>query len=274
MKKYASSLLDKIKIETRKKLNTEFIGNYKSAFKGNGILFDSVREYEYGDDIKAIDWNVSARMDKLYIKEYVEERELNIVLMIDMSNSMNFGGERNKKEVLLEAVTLFLYLAQHNNDSITVVIFTDKAEVFFKPKKGRKFVLKTLNDIISYLPASRKTDIGKAVEFVQRTVKKRSIIFVLSDFLDEDYLLKLKRLRRKHDVIPVRIADDLENNFSFFGLTQFFDMESNEVVYAESIPVLDVNKLQGFDMINLSTSETIENAVMKYFAKRKKMRVR
>jgi len=140
-----AALLKKIRIETGKKISTLFSGSYRSAFKGYGLLFDSVREYVSGDDVRNIDWNVSARMNHLYVREYVEERELSIVLMVDISASTQFGVSRAKADVMLEFVALILYLAQMNNDRITLLLFSDRVEKFLKPRKGRKFVLKALD---------------------------------------------------------------------------------------------------------------------------------
>ena len=263
------ALLQKLKFNIRKKLSTQFVGQYRSAFKGNGLSFESVREYTAGDEVKSIDWNVSARMDHLYVKEYIEERELSIVLMIDLSASMKFGSVKSKKDVLLEIVTIFLYLAQLNNDRISVLLFTDKVEWYFTPKKGRKYILKVLNDIITFPLKGKKTDVGAAIDFLQRVQKKRSVVIMLSDFLDDDYLIKMKRLRRKHDIIPVLISDPMEEEFNFFGLTQFRDLESGEAVYSDSVPEKrESNRIQGFDVLNIGTADNIETNILKYFEKR------
>ena len=172
------SLLKKIKILMGKKLNSLFVGEYHSAFKGYGLSFDNVREYQYGDSIRNIDWNVSARMNHLYIKEYIEERELSVVLMVDVSGSFDFGSKRSKRDVMLEIVTLFLYLSQMNNDRVSVLLFSDKVEKFIPPKKGRKFILKVLDEIIMCKPESRKTNLSVAIDFVRRMQKKRSVDFV------------------------------------------------------------------------------------------------
>jgi uncharacterized protein (DUF58 family) len=267
----AHAILQKIKLNIRKKLSTQFVGQYRSAFKGNGILFDTVREYQYGDEIKNIDWNVSARMDHLYIKEYIEERELSIVLMIDLSASMNFGGKKKKKDVLLELATIFLYLAQINSDRISVLLFTDEVEWFFTPKKGRKYILKVLNDILTYQPKKKRTDVGCAIDFLQRVQKKRSVVILLSDFMDDNYLLKLKRLRRKHDIIPILISDPMEKKFNFFGLTQFKDLETGETIYADSIQSEEVkSEISGFKVLNISTADEVESKILNYFEKRNK----
>ena len=151
------ALLRKIRLETGKKINAMFAGEYRSAFRGHGLAFDSVREYIPGDDVRSIDWNVSARMNHLFIKEYIEERELSVVFLVDVSASTLFGSGRSKREALLEFVTLMLHLAQMNNDRISVILFSDRVEKFLKPRKGRKFVLKVLDEIVFHekiVPAS------------------------------------------------------------------------------------------------------------------------
>lgn len=265
------ALLKKIKILMGKKLNSLFVGEYHSAFKGFGLSFDNVREYQYGDSIKNIDWNVSARMNHLYVKEYIEERELSVVLMIDISGSFDFGSRRSKRDVMLEIVTLFLYLSQMNNDRISVLLFSDKIEKFIPPKKGRKFILKVLDEIMMCKPESRKTDISVAIDFVRRMQKKRSVVFVISDFLvdSKEYLLKLKLLGKKHDIVPVQISDPLEREMGFFGLAEFVDLETGKSFLTDAIPEKgNFPILQEFDCISLNTVDSIELPVLKYFEKR------
>ncbi|TFH42421.1 MAG: DUF58 domain-containing protein [Chrysiogenales bacterium] len=219
------ALFKKIRLQPGKKINTLFMGEYHSAFRGHGLSFDSVREYQYGDDVRSIDWNVSARMHNLFVKQYIEERELSVVLMIDMSGSTEFGGGRRKRDLILETAALFLNLVQVNNDRVSVCLFTDRVERYIRPRKGRKFVLKVLDEILKCEPGSRKTDISGAIDFIRRVLKKRSIVFIISDFLDTGgFLLKMKLLARKHDVIPVQVSDPLEKEAQFFGLTEFLDL--------------------------------------------------
>ncbi len=265
------SLLKRIKLLMGRKLNTLFVGEYHSAFKGYGLEFDTVREYRYGDDIKNIEWNVSARMNHLYIKEFIEERELSVVLMVDVSGSVEFGGSRNKWDVILEVVTLFLYLAQMNHDRISVLLFTDRVEKYITPRKGRKFILKVLDEIIRFQPEGRKTDIESSIDFLRRVLKKRSVIFLLSDFIDkkENYLLKLRILGRKHDIIPVQVFDPLEKDVKLFGLTEFYDMESGEVFLSDSVPEKwNFPVLSEFNAVYLNTNESIEIPILKFFEKR------
>lgn len=272
MNQGAEKLFKKVKLSVSKKVNSRFAGQYRSAFKGNGIQFENVREYQYGDEVKTIDWNVSARMNHLYVKQYMEERELNIVLMIDISGSMEYGGGKKKSDILLEVTAVLLFLAQYNNDSISVLLFSDKVEYFFKPKKGRKYVLKVLNDIMTLKPESRKTDISQAIDYCSNILKKKSVIFVLSDFIDDNYGIKLKRLRRKHDVIPVKISDPTEKKFRFFGLTQFTDMETGESFYSTKSSEM-TDEIAGMEVLNLSTDESVENSILKYFELRNRKKI-
>jgi len=269
------AIVRKIRLETGKKINTMFSGEYRSAFKGFGLSFENVREYTAGDDIRSIDWNVSARMDHLYIKEYIEERELSIVLMVDISGSTDFGSSSLKRDVILEFVSLMLHLAQVNRDRVSLMLFSDRVEKFFRPKKGRKYVLEVLDEIIKCIPESRGTDIASAVDFVQKVMKKRSVVFVISDFLDSDeYQLRLKRLARKHDVIPVQVLDPVEVSNGFAGLMEFTDMETGEIFMYDSIPgrnnLLSNN---GFQSIGLSTGEPIEGPLLRFFEKRNRSRL-
>jgi uncharacterized protein (DUF58 family) len=268
-----AALLKRIRIKTRRRLNTLFVGEYHSAFKGRGLLFDSVREYQYGDDARDIDWNVSARMNHLFVKKYAEERELSVALMIDLSASMDFGSVRGKRELTMEAVTLLLYLAQMNNDRVTALLFTDDVEKYIAPKKGKRFILQVLDEIMSFTPKRRGTDISRAVDFLRRVLKKRSVIFVISDFLDEDYILRLRLLRRRHDVIPVMISDPLERGFRRFALTEFVDLETGRTVLADIGPggTADRN-MENMDVIRLSTGEPIEAPILRFFEKRNRTR--
>jgi len=269
-------LLKKIRLQPGKKINTLFMGEYHSAFKGHGLSFDSVREYQYGDDIRSIDWNVSARMRNLFVKQYIEERELSVVLMIDMSGSTEFGSGRRKRDLILEVAALFLNLAQINNDRVSACIFTDRVERYIRAKKGRKFILKVLDEILKCRPQSRRTDISGAIDFIQRVLKKRSIIFIISDFLDPDdsFILKMKLLARKHDIIPIQVSDPLEKEARFFGLTEFVDLETGTVFFSDALPEKgNFPVLAEFNAIALSTMESIEIPILKFFEKRNRTRL-
>lgn len=268
------ALLRKIRLETGKKINTMFSGEYRSAFKGYGLSFDSVREYIPGDDVRSIDWNVSARMNHLYIKEYIEERELSVVLIVDVSASTLFGSGRSKRDAVLEFVTFMLHLAQMNNDRISVILFSDRIEKYLKPRKGRKFVLKVLDEILMIKPSGGGTDIPGALNFFQQVTKKRSIVFVVSDFLSgrhDDVMLKMKILARRHDIIPVQVSDPMERKMKVFGLAEFSDLETGESFLSDSIyETAGLPETAGLETIKLSTDEQIEVPLLKFFTKRKK----
>lgn len=265
------ALLRKIRLATGRKLNTQFVGEYHSAFRGLGLAFDAVREYQYGDDVRSIDWNVSARMRSLYVKEYIEERELSVVLAVDLSGSTEFGSGRVKRDLIMETAALFLYLAQMNNDRVTVLLFTDRIERFLRPRKGRRFILKVLDEMVRCRPVSRRTDIGNALDVVRRVMKKRSVVFVISDFLDaaDDFLLRMKLLREKHDVIPIRVSDPLEKDLRLFGLAEFVDLETGRVFYSDALPEGgSLPQLAEFNPIEISTAEPIEDPILRFFEKR------
>lgn len=266
------ALLRKIRLETGKKINTMFSGEYRSAFKGYGLSFDSVREYIPGDDVRSIDWNVSARMNHLYVKEYIEERELSVVLLVDVSASTLFGSGRSKREVVLEFVTFMLHLAQMNNDRISVILFSDRVEKYLKPRKGRKFVLKVLDEILLIKPSGKGTDIPAALDFFQQVTKKRSIVFVISDFLSsnhDDVMLKMKILARRHDIIPVQVSDPVEKSMKLFGLAEFSDLETGESFLSDSVLVgPGLPDTAGIETVSLSTDEQIEIPLLRFFTKR------
>lgn len=265
------ALLKKIKLETGRKINTMFSGEYRSAFRGYGLSFDSVREYIPGDEVRNIDWNVSARMNHLYVKQYVEERELSVVFMVDLSGSTDFGVARKKREVILEFLTIMLYLAQMNNDRVSVILFSGRVEKFIRPGKGRKFVLKVLDEVARFRPESRSTDISSAIDFMQKVMKKRSVVFVISDFLDAsgDYLLRLRLISRKHDVIPVQVFDPREQGMNIFGLTEYLDLETGKTFLSDSIPVkTELPDTGEFSTLKLRTDEQIELPILKFFSRR------
>ncbi len=270
------ALLKKIRLQPGKKINTLFMGEYHSAFRGQGLSFDSVREYRYGDDVRSIDWNVSARMRNLFVKQYVEERELSVVLMIDMSGSTEFGGGgRRKRDLILETSALFLNLVRMHNDRVSVCLFTDRVERYLRPRKGRKFVLKVLDEILKCDPGSRRTDLSVAIDFIRRVLKKRSVIFVISDFLDAgSFSLKMKLLARRHDVIPVQVSDPMEKEARFFGLTEFLDLETGKSFLSDALPGKgNFPVLAEFNGIALSTDRPIEVPILRFFEKRNRTRL-
>jgi len=266
------AILKKIHIETGRKIDTLFSGDYRSAFRGQGLAFESVREYIPGDDVRSIDWNVSARMNHMYVKEYTEERELSVLLMVDVSGSTEFGSRGTKRSTILEFTAIMLHLAQMNHDRVSVVLFSHKVEKFLKAKKGRKFVLKVLDEITRVSPRAKRTDISAAVDFAGRVMKKRSIVFVVSDFMDseERYLPRLRHMAERHDVICVRAEDPFEKRFPFTGLVECLDLETGRVYLNESVPLERVLPGTGlFDTIRLAAGEPVEAPLLRFFESRR-----
>lgn len=199
----------KIEIKTRGLSQNIFAGEYHSAFKGRGMMFSEVREYQYGDDIRDIDWNVTARHNHPYIKVYEEERELTVMLLVDMSGSREFGAEGvEKREMIAEIAATLAFSASQNNDKIGALFFTDKVEKFIPPKKGKKHILLIIRELLDFKPESRGTDIGAALRYFTDAMRKRSTMFVISDFIDShDYTKALSLARNKHDVMAVQVYD-------------------------------------------------------------------
>ena len=198
-----------IEIKTKGLSNNIFAGEYHSAFKGRGMAFAEVREYQYGDDIRDIEWNVTARFGKPYVKVFEEERELTVMLLVDVSGSLEFGSIRQtQRQMLTEIAATLAFSAIQNNDKIGVVFFSDRIEKFIPPKKGRKHILYIIRELLEFQPQSRRTDVAQAVEFLTQVMKRRCTAFVLSDFVDEkDFRLPLTIAARKHDVIALQVYD-------------------------------------------------------------------
>ena len=218
-----------IEIRTKGLVNHLFSGEYHSVFKGRGMEFSEVREYQYGDDIRNIDWNVTARFGHPYIKVFEEERELTVMLMVDMSGSLMFGSvSKTKQRVAAELSAILAFSALKNNDKVGLILFTDKIEKFVPPRKGNKHVLRIIREVLSFEPEGNATDIKAALEFMNNAIKKRSIIFLLSDFLDEDYEKILRVVGKKNDLIGVVLDDRRENEIPPIGLIKFSDAETGE----------------------------------------------
>ena len=236
----------KIEIYTTRLVNDQLAGQYQSVFKGRGMAFDEVRQYQPGDDIRLIDWNVSARMNDMYVKQFVEEREMTVMLVVDMSASGLFGsGAQVKREVAAELAAVVAFSAIKNNDRVGLIIFTDRVEKFVPPKKGKKHVLRVISEILTYEPESRKTDLAAGLQFLGRVTKRRSVVFMLSDFINpppdgeapdprrqavpKKLEHALKVVARKHDLIPVTITDALEEELPHIGgLLNHVDLETGE----------------------------------------------
>jgi len=225
-----SELLKKVRhieIKTRGLSNHIFAGEYHSAFKGKGMTFSEVREYNYGDAIRDIDWNVTARLNKPFVKVFEEERELTVVLLIDVSGSKNFGTQSQyKTDLMTEIAAVLSFSAIKNNDKIGVIMFSDKVEKFIPPQKGRKHILRIIQELLNFEPQSRKTNISAALEYLTSAIKKRCIAFIVSDFIDKDFKDAMTIANRKHDVVALRLYDKRETELPPMGLVQMVDAET------------------------------------------------
>lgn len=230
------SQVRKIEIKTRGLSNNIFAGEYHSAFKGRGMAFSEVREYQYGDDVRDIDWNVTARFGKPYVKVFEEERELTVILMVDVSGSLDFGTVGStKRQVVTEIAATLAFSAIENNDKIGVIFFSDRIEKFIPPKKGRKHILLIIRELLSLEPQSERTDIGQAVEFMTNAIKKRCTVFLLSDFYNhKDFQQQLTIANRRHDVVAIQVYDQRMTELPQVGLIKLRDAETGEDVYVDT----------------------------------------
>ena len=219
----------RIEILTNRLVNEMFAGQYHSVFKGRGMEFAEVREYIPGDDVRSIDWNVSARFGHLFVKQFTEERELTVVLLVDGSGSTDFGTTRQtKREVTAEVGAILAFSAIKNNDRIGLIIFTDKVEKFVPPKKGTQHVLRIIREILTFTPSSKGTNLSSALEYLHRVITRRCVAFVLSDFLASPYEQALKLANQKHDIIAVTISDPREKQLPAVGFLRLKDAETGE----------------------------------------------
>ena len=225
----------KIEIKTRRLSDNIFGGEYHSTFKGRGMTFSEVRQYQYGDDVRSIDWNVTARYNEPYVKVFEEERELTLMLMIDVSGSELFGTEGQfKRDELTEIAATLSFSAMQNNDKVGLILFSDQLELFIPPKKGRSHVLRIIRELLEFEPKSQKTNISKALEFLSGVMKKKAIVFLMSDFIDSDYQKNLRIVAKKHDLTGIRIYDRHEENIPNLGLVPMLDIETGQTVYVNT----------------------------------------
>jgi uncharacterized protein (DUF58 family) len=223
----------KIEIVTERLVRDRMAGQYHSVFKGAGIAFSEVRQYMPGDDIRLIDWNVSARMNDTYVKLFVEEREMTVMLLVDMSASGQFGSaNEEKRELAAELAAVLAFSAIKNNDRVGLIIFTDQVERFVPAKKGKKHVLRVISDILSFSPKSPRTDLGKGLDFMGHVARRRAVTFLVSDFLapPERYERALRVASQRHDVVPVVVSDPLEESLPKVGIVDLYDPETGELV--------------------------------------------
>jgi uncharacterized protein (DUF58 family) len=277
-----------IEIRTRGFVNQIFSGEYHSVFKGRGMAFSEVREYQFGDDIRSIDWNVSARFNHPFVKVFEEERELTVILLVDVSGSGDFGTVRQlKRETAAELCAVLAFSALKNNDKVGVIFFSDVIEKFIPPKKGRFHVLRILREVINFTPEHRGTNIAEALRFLTGAIKKRSIVFLISDFMDESYGDALRIAGRKHDLVGIKLYDPREEELPPVGLMRTVDAETGETrwVDTDSKRVRDayarwwrtaeearkkIFRKSGLDEIRVRTDQSYVKPLMMFFRMREK----
>jgi len=224
-----------IEIKTRGVVNEVFSGEYHSVFKGRGMEFSEVREYTIGDDIRNIDWNVTARFGHPYVKIFEEERELTVMLLVDMSGSLSFGSvDKTKQKIAAELSAVLAFSALKNNDKVGLILFTDRIEKFIPPKKGKTHSLRIIREVLSFEPQRKGSNIKSALEYFNHTIKKKAIVFLISDFLDAGYDKILKIVGRKHDLIGIVLEDKREKKLFNSGLVKFYDSETGEIRYIDT----------------------------------------
>lgn len=230
----------RIQITTNRLVNESLAGEYHSVFKGRGMEFDEVREYQHGDDVRAIDWNVTSRTGHPFIKRYVEERELTVMLLIDASASGNFGSAgKLKSEISAEISALLAFSAIKNNDRVGAILFTDRVEKFIPPRRGSTHVLRVIREVLFHKPQHRGTRIEKALEHLNLVVNKRSVVFLISDLLDQQFEQSLKAANRKHDIVILQIADAREKELPKVGILELRDAETGEIIRVDtSLPLI------------------------------------
>lgn len=278
----------RIEITTRSMVRDTFSGSYESIFKGRGMEFDEVREYQPGDDIKTIDWNVTARTGWLHVKKYIEERELTVLIVFDASGSFDFGtGHRLKRELAAEVGAVLAFAAIKNNDKVGLLIFTDEIETFVPPRKGRKHVLRIIREILHFRPRSKGTNIAMALEHAMRVVKRHSVMFCISDFRDSGFQSALTVANRKHDVVAVTVTDPREMEIPPLGLIEVEDGETGERVildlsrrkfadsFAEAAADVEARRKRAFtrskvDEIGLKTDEDYVEPLIRFFQERQR----
>lgn len=277
----------RIEFKTNKIVNELFVGQYSSVFKGHGMEFEEVREYIPGDDVRTIDWNVTARYGKPFIKKFREERELTIMLLIDMSGSQQFGTYyKTKAEITAEIACILAMSALKNNDKVGAIIFTNQVELFIPPKKSLSHILRIVREILYYKPKNKLTNINSALQFFYRTQKKKSIVFLFSDFKDKEYEQSLKIISKKHDLIMIKLTDPLEKNINTTGFFELEDIETNMsysfYINKEAISLYnqqtkrseeylrELAKKYKIDLIEIMTNTQYIDSLLKFFYIREK----
>jgi len=280
----------KIEIFTSKLVNDQLAGQYQSVFKGRGMAFSEVRQYQPGDDVRLIDWNVSARMNEPFVKIFVEEREMTVILLVDMSASGLFGSrEQSKREVAAEVAALVAFSAIKNNDRVGLIVFTDDIELFVPPKKGKKHVLRVISEILTFEPKSKRTNLAVALEYLGRIARRRAVGFLVSDFLADGWLQPLRVAARRHDLVPVVIGDPMEAQLPDLGIVTVEDLETGAVMefdtggperrqYAALVKKRadereSVLRRMSLDFVNVRTDRPYVDALVAFFrARERRMR--
>ncbi len=252
----------KIEIKARGLSRQLFSGEYHSAFKGRGMAFSEVREYQYGDDIRSIDWNVTARLHHPYVKIFEEEREMTVMLLVDVSGSNHFGTHHQfKEELVAEVAATLAFSAIQNNDKVGVILFSDRIEKFIPPKKGSSHILRIIRELITFRPESNGTDLAQALGYFSNVIKKRCTAFLLSDFYDDGYTDALKIASNKHDLVAIRIADEKEEHLPDLGLAKFYDPENDETIW---IDTADPSVQHDFESRYTDHVNKVEESLRKY----------
>jgi uncharacterized protein (DUF58 family) len=276
----------KVEIKTRGLSNQLFSGEYHSAFKGRGMTFSEVREYQQGDDIRTIDWNVTARFKTPYVKVFQEEREMTVMLLVDVSGSRAFGTKKQlKQDLITELCAVLAFSAIQNNDKIGVIFFSDQIEKFIPPKKGRSHILRIIRELIDFEPEHRKTDISLALKYFTNIIKKRSTAFLISDFMDEGFETALRIANNKHDVVALQIYDEREKELPDIGLVRMMDAETGETTWVDTsreevrkhyalahrrkqAHLNDIFRKAGVDNLKLATHQSYVQPLMNMFKRR------
>jgi uncharacterized protein (DUF58 family) len=276
----------RIEISTRSIVNEVFSGEYHSVFKGRGMEFSEVREYQIGDDVRTIDWNVSARMGHPYIKVFEEERELTVMFLVDVSSSGSFGTAKQfKREIAAELAAVLAFSAIKNNDKVGLIIFSDRIEKFISPRKGKKHVLRVIREILFYKPKESKTDLNVGLEYLSKIIKRKSTIFLISDFLTENFEKSLQVANKKHDIVAISITDPREVSLPDIGMIELEDAETGETVlvdtgdngirntfYTKAVKQRDdltgLFRSIGVDHINIMTDRSYIEPITRFFRMR------
>jgi uncharacterized protein (DUF58 family) len=276
----------RVELRTRRLVNTVFSGEYHSVFKGQGMAFAEVRGYQPGDEIRTIDWNVTARMGEPFVKVFDEERELSLVLIVDASGSGNFGTvDQMKGEIAVEICAVLAFSAIKNNDRVGLIIFTDEVETYIPPKKGKKHVLRVIRELLYFKPEHRRTDVAAALDYLNRLNVRRSVVFVVSDFKSAPFESALRAAKRKHDVIGISVRDPREESLPDVGIVELEDAETGEVVLLDTSDVetrtifeqsfrleaearAEMFRSIGVDTIDVTTAEPYVDPLMRFFRMR------